>query len=432
MELGHAVDGMKRLIDLLHRVAATDAVALVLGETGVGKEVFARMLHEASPRRERPFIKVDCSSIPENLIESELFGYAPGAFTGAHPKGRAGFFEMAEGGTIFLDEIGDMPLSLQSRLLRVLQDHDLTPLGSSRAKKTNVRVIAATNRDLEAEVRAGTFRSDLYFRLRVAVLTIPPLRDRPDDILPLARHFLTRFCARYRRRLTFSLEAERLLAHYNWPGNVRELENLIEGLVIAGDTDEIGADDLPQAMRVKECLLPLAGGGRTHPEPVGTPTPVPVDWGRPYKEMVAAFEADYLRRAVAECGSMCSRRALPGTSGQTSRAPPHKVITRSNASPAGSASTVLDCWPEISTPASAMTRTARGSSPTGATPAENASRASPQRVLAKPSAIWLRQALPVQTKSTFHGLLMRPAGFTNRPPLHAPPAGLRRQAPAGF
>jgi PAS domain S-box-containing protein len=294
---------MKRLTDLMRRVAATDAVALVLGETGVGKEVFARMLHEASPRRERPFIKVDCSSIPENLIEAELFGYAPGAFTGAHPKGRVGFFEMAEGGTIFLDEIGDMPHSLQSRLLRVLQDRDLTPVGSSRARKTDVRVIAATNRDLEAEVRAGTFRGDLYFRLRVAVLTIPPLRDRAEDILPLARHFLARFGARYRRRVGFTLEAERLLVHYNWPGNVRELENLIEGLVIAGDTDRIAADDLPQAMRVKQCRLPRPGGPGA--AAAGPPAAdVPVDWDRPYKETVAAFEAAYLRRAAAQCGSL--------------------------------------------------------------------------------------------------------------------------------
>ena len=175
---------MKRLMDLMHRVAVTDAVALVLGETGVGKELFSRMIHEASPRRDKPFIKVDCASIPENLIEAELFGYAPGAFTGAHPKGRVGFFEMAEGGTIFLDEIGEMPLSLQSRLLRVLQDRDLTPLGSSKAKKTDVRVIAATNRDLEAEVRAGRFRGDLYFRLRVAVLTIRRCATGPRTSCP--------------------------------------------------------------------------------------------------------------------------------------------------------------------------------------------------------------------------------------------------------
>ena len=294
---------MKRLLDLLHRVAATDAVALVLGETGVGKELFARMIHEASPRRDKPFIKVDCSSIPENLIEAELFGYAPGAFTGAHPKGRVGFFEMAEGGSIFLDEIGDMPLSLQSRLLRVLQDRDLTPVGSSRAQKTDVRVIAATNRDLETAVKAGTFRSDLYFRLRVAVLPIPPLRDRPDDILPLARLFLSRFCARYRRHMTFTLEAERRLVHYNWPGNVRELENCIEGLVIAGDTDRIAADDLPQPMRVKECRLPAAGDPAASPDSPAS-SPAPFDWDTPYRQVVATFERDYLTRAITQCGSM--------------------------------------------------------------------------------------------------------------------------------
>uniref|UniRef100_I2PWP5 PAS domain S-box n=1 Tax=Desulfovibrio sp. U5L TaxID=596152 RepID=I2PWP5_9BACT len=302
---------MKRLMDLLRRVAATDAVALVLGETGVGKELFARMIHEASPRREKPFVKVDCASIPENLIESELFGYAPGAFTGAHPKGRVGFFEMAEGGTIFLDEIGEMPLPLQSKLLRVLQDRELTPVGSSRARKTNVRVIAATNRNLEAEARVGTFRSDLFFRLRVAVLEIPPLRDRPDDILPLARLFLQRFGARYRKRTAFSLEVERVLAHYNWPGNVRELENLIEGLVITCD-GEIAADDLPTAMRVKECPLPAAAMGGPGGLALATGGPSPAvpfaeagpDFDRAYKDVLAAFEHDYLERAIAHFGTV--------------------------------------------------------------------------------------------------------------------------------
>ncbi|MEA4857510.1 sigma-54 interaction domain-containing protein [Solidesulfovibrio sp.] len=295
---------MKRLMDLLRRVAATDAVALVLGETGVGKELFARMIHEASPRREKPFVKVDCASIPENLIESELFGYAPGAFTGAHPKGRVGFFEMAEGGTIFLDEIGEMPLVLQSKLLRVLQDRELTPVGSSRARRTDVRVIAATNRNLENEAKLGTFRSDLFFRLRVAVLEIPPLRDRPDDILPLARLFLQRFGSRYRKRAAFSLEAERILAHYNWPGNVRELENLIEGLVITCD-GAIAADDLPTAMRVKECPLPAAGPQEpAAPGAAATGPCLPVDFERPYKEVLSAFERDYLERAIAHFGSV--------------------------------------------------------------------------------------------------------------------------------
>ncbi|MYL84334.1 PAS domain S-box protein [Desulfovibrio aerotolerans] len=300
---------MKRLMDLLRRIAATDAVALVLGETGVGKELFARMIHEASPRREKPFVKVDCASIPENLIESELFGYAPGAFTGAHPKGRVGFFEMADGGTIFLDEIGDMPLLLQSKLLRVLQDRELTPVGSSRSRKTNVRVIAATNRNLEAEAKVGSFRSDLFFRLRVAVLEIPPLRDRPDDILPLARMFLQRFGARYRKRTTLTLESERILAHYNWPGNVRELENLIEGLVITCDNGSIESDDLPTVMRVTECVLAVgaAAVAAAPPQP-GAAGPelalAEADWERPYKDVVSSFEREYLERAIAHFGSV--------------------------------------------------------------------------------------------------------------------------------
>jgi len=302
---------MKRLMDLLRRIAATDAVALVLGETGVGKELFARMIHEASPRREKPFVKVDCASIPENLIESELFGYAPGAFTGAHPKGRVGFFEMADGGTIFLDEIGEMPLPLQSKLLRVLQDRELTPVGSSKSRKTNVRVIAATNRNLEAEAKVGTFRSDLFFRLRVAVLEIPPLRDRPDDILPLARMFLQRFGSRYRKRTTLTLESERILAHYNWPGNVRELENLIEGMVITCDSGQIEPDDLPTVMRVTECPLPSpAAISASVPTPTEGCTPgvaasmLEPDWERPYKEVISSFEREYLERAIEHFGSV--------------------------------------------------------------------------------------------------------------------------------
>ncbi|WP_047960078.1 sigma-54 interaction domain-containing protein [Desulfovibrio sp. TomC] len=298
---------MKRLMDLLRRIAATDAVALVLGETGVGKELFARMIHEASPRREKPFVKVDCASIPENLIEAELFGYAPGAFTGAHPKGRVGFFEMADGGTIFLDEIGEMPLGLQSKLLRVLQDRELTPVGSSKCRKTNVRVIAATNRNLEAEARVGTFRSDLFFRLRVAVLEIPPLRDRPDDILPLARMFLQRFGSRYRKRTTLSLESERILAHYNWPGNVRELENLIEGLVITCDSGCIESDDLPTAMRVTECLLSAAEAAAQQPAlslAASAPAAIEPDWERPYKDVISTFERDYLEGAISHFGSI--------------------------------------------------------------------------------------------------------------------------------
>jgi len=300
---------MKRLMDMLRRIAATDAVALVLGETGVGKELFARMIHEASPRREKPFVKVDCASIPENLIESELFGYAPGAFTGAHPKGRVGFFEMADGGTIFLDEIGEMPLLLQSKLLRVLQDRELTPVGSSKSRKTNVRVIAATNRNLEAEAKAGSFRSDLFFRLRVAVLEIPPLRDRPDDILPLARMFLQRFGARYRKRTTLTLESERILAHYNWPGNVRELENLIEGLLITCDNGSIASDDLPTAMRVTECPLAAGAPAGIAPSPgqgaAGPEQALPEsDWERPYKDVVSTFERVYLERAIEHFGSV--------------------------------------------------------------------------------------------------------------------------------
>jgi len=182
-------EAMRSLVARLQRVAGTDATLLLLGETGVGKDVLARLAHEHSPRSERMFLKVDCGSIAPNLIESELFGYVPGAFSGANAKGKAGYFEMAEGGTVFLDEIGELPLSMQTKLLRVLQDQEVTRVGATQPRKVDVRIIAATNRDLGDDVRTGKFRSDLFYRLSVAVLQIPPLRERREDIAPLPATF---------------------------------------------------------------------------------------------------------------------------------------------------------------------------------------------------------------------------------------------------
>jgi PAS domain S-box-containing protein len=236
------------LIARMEKIAATDATVLLQGETGVGKSVFARIIHQASPRHEKAFFKVDCPTIPENLMESELFGYAPGAFSGASAKGKIGFFELADKGTLFLDEIGELPLALQTKLLRVLQDSEIIRLGATRVRPVDVRIVAATNRDLEEDVRSGRFRSDLFYRLRVAVLHIPPLRERRDDILPLAQHFLDRNAARYKKVVHFSPTTEQILQDYHWPGNVRELENLIQSLVISNDTETIEPCDLPGAL----------------------------------------------------------------------------------------------------------------------------------------------------------------------------------------
>lgn len=239
------------IIDLNRKVedlAATDATVLLQGETGVGKDVYARRMHQAGTRSGKPFVKVDCPTIPEALFESELFGYAPGAFSGAHAKGKLGFLEMADKGTLFLDEIGELPLVMQAKLLRVLQDLEFVRVGSTKTRQVDVRVISATNRDLEKEVLKGRFRSDLFYRLRVAVVTIPPLRLRQADILPLAAHFLERYTNRYKKTLQFDKATLDVFSNYDWPGNIRELGNLIQSLVITNQNGVIQTSDLPSNM----------------------------------------------------------------------------------------------------------------------------------------------------------------------------------------
>jgi len=244
---------MVHLTKLIEKIAATDAAVLILGETGVGKEFFARSIHRASPRGDKTFFKVDCTTIPENLIESELFGYAAGAFSGANVKGKPGLFEMADQGTLFLDEIGELPLAMQVKLLRVLQDQEILPVGSTRVRKVDVRIIAATNSDLEKNVEEGRFRSDLYYRLRVAVLSIPPLRNRREDIMPLAHHFLNKYAARYKKEVHFGSTIEDVFINYRWPGNIRELENLIASQVVTCERDVIEAADLTGCKLNKSC-----------------------------------------------------------------------------------------------------------------------------------------------------------------------------------
>jgi transcriptional regulator with GAF, ATPase, and Fis domain len=218
---------------------------LVSGESGTGKELLVRALHTGSKRRDKPFVPINCGAIPRELLESELFGHEKGAFTHA-VRTRAGRFEMADGGTIFLDEIGEMDLSLQVKILRVLQEKEFERVGASKTQKVDVRIVAATNRDLEVEVAAGRFREDLFYRLNVIPIHLPPLRERGDDIMILTEHFLTRFCRlRERERMRFDREARDMFLSYSWPGNVRELENLLERLTILCDGDEIVPGDLP-------------------------------------------------------------------------------------------------------------------------------------------------------------------------------------------
>ena len=236
---------MQEVFATIEKVAPSRATALLLGESGTGKELVARAIHEASPRRNKNFIKINCAALPENLLESELFGHEKGAFTGAAAS-RAGRFELADGGTLFLDEIGELPLSLQAKLLRVLQERQFERLGGTRTLEVDVRIIAATNVNLEDAVARGAFRNDLYYRLNVLPFHLPPLRERKSDIPILLNHFLRASIERNDKEVELSQEALDVLMHYNWPGNVRELQNLIERLVILTDRSILYPSDLPK------------------------------------------------------------------------------------------------------------------------------------------------------------------------------------------
>jgi len=248
-ETGNVVIGnsqpMKELMAMVERVAATPATILIQGESGTGKEIIAHLVHHNSPRRDKPFIKVNCGAIPETLIESELFGHEKGAFTGAVSR-KVGKFERARGGTILLDEIGELSLSMQVKLLRVVQDKEIERVGGSETVSVDARVIAATNRQLKKMTEEGTFREDLYYRLNVIPLHIPPLRDRKEDIPGFVHHFMKVFCSEMGRKLmTLSPKAMAQLVNHPWKGNVRELENFIERLVILSPTDDVQEVDLP-------------------------------------------------------------------------------------------------------------------------------------------------------------------------------------------
>jgi len=234
--IGHS-PAMQEIFATISRVAGTRATVLLAGESGVGKDMIARAIHHHSPRRDRPFVKINCTAIPENLMESELFGYEKGAFTGANTS-KPGKFEQADTGTVFLDEIGDVPASIQVKLLRVLQDREFERLGSNRTMHTDVRVIAATNVDLRAALEQGTFREDLYYRLNVVPINIPPLRERKEDIPHLVQHFARKFGG------TISEGAMERLLSYHWPGNVRELENVVERSILLAQGPRVEADDI--------------------------------------------------------------------------------------------------------------------------------------------------------------------------------------------
>lgn len=257
---------VNRVMSVVSQVARVDTTVLITGETGVGKTVVARRIHRISARAKGPFVELNCAAIPETLLESEIFGYEKGAFTGARKDGKVGMVGLAEGGTLFLDEISELPVQLQSKLLQLIQEHSYYRIGDTQPRRANIRIIAATNQELQQMVREGRFRRDLYYRLNVVPIHIPPLRQRPEDIDPLLDHFLAVLNSRYGMHRTLAPETRRLLRDYGWPGNIRELENMVERLLITAAQDEIQPADLPTEVRA-------AGASRSEPDPGVVPVP---------------------------------------------------------------------------------------------------------------------------------------------------------------
>ena len=297
-------DVMQEVFRLVEQVAAARSTILITGESGTGKELIAKAIHEASPRVTKPFVTVNSSNIPTELLESELFGHTRGAFTGA-VAAKKGLFEVADGGSIFLDEIGDIPPETQVRLLRVIQEREFTPLGDISPRRVDVRIIAATNIDLKEAVRQGMFREDLYYRLSVVPIELPPLRDRRQDVLPLAQHFITKYNAENSRQVSLHIAPDvlSLLENYSWPGNVRELENAIERAVVIAPADEIS----------RECLRPEIADPQAARavvrEGAGAASSIDVSRGINFYDEVRRFEIDLIRRALDQTGGHQSRAA---------------------------------------------------------------------------------------------------------------------------
>ncbi|WNC12256.1 sigma 54-interacting transcriptional regulator [Brevibacillus brevis] len=294
---------MERLVEELKHIAKVDSTVLLLGESGVGKEVFAQAIHDFSQRKREPFIRVNCGAIPENLVESELFGYEKGAFTGADQKGKPGMFELAHKGSIFLDEVTELPYSTQVKLLRVLQEREIMRVGGTRSLRVDVRVIVATNQNIRELVRQGRFREDLYYRLHVIPFEIPPLRKRPADIIPLAIHFCKYFNNMYGMEKVLTREALHALEGYAWPGNVRELQNMVERLIATVRADSIGAQDVLGNLYREECF---ARESRT----------VVLDI-MPLKEAVEEVESQLISLALKKYGTASKVAKILGVSPAT-------------------------------------------------------------------------------------------------------------------
>lgn len=285
---------------LANRVAPMDTTVMLLGETGVGKEVMARYIYQHSHRVKNSFIKVNCGAIPESLIESELFGYESGAFTGANRSGKIGLFELANKGTLFLDEIGELPKDMQVKLLRALQEQEIMRVGGTKPVKINVRVIAATNRNLEEMVKNGEFREDLYYRLTVFPISIPPLRLRKKDITPLALSFLTKLNQKYNFKKYFSTISIQLLNEYNWPGNIRELKNIVERAIIISSADEIRPEDLHLLHQNQPVIMLEEKNIDMKKTEIGSDIQFPID----LQDILTRTEYHYLTAAYQKCGNV--------------------------------------------------------------------------------------------------------------------------------
>jgi nitrogen regulation protein NR(I) len=305
---------MRAVYEVIAKVADSPSTVLITGESGTGKELVAQALHRGSSRRERPLIKVNCAAIPKDLVESELFGYEKGAFTGAVGS-KPGRFELADGGTLFLDEIGEIPVEMQVKLMRALQESEFERVGGIKTLHVDVRLIAATNRDLKALIAEGRFREDLYYRLAVVPIALPPLRERKDDIPALVQHFIEKYDRRLGKRVERADdEALELLMRYGWPGNIRELENLMERSVLFADGPVIAADTLPDTLRERPAgaAVPIAAVG-----PLGA---IAAPSGASMKEIVRQAQADLERELIA--------RALEETGGNVTRAAKRLQISR--------------------------------------------------------------------------------------------------------
>lgn len=276
---------MQQTIETVKKISKLDTTVLIQGESGTGKEVIANLIYKTGSRSDKPFIKINCGAIPENLLESEMFGYVEGAFTGAKKVGRSGYFGMANGGTIFLDEINGIPFNLQVKLLRVIQEREMMPVGSDVPIKLDIRIIAAANEDLKKMVSDGKFRKDLYYRIGVVSIDLPSLKERKEDILPLANLFLNKFNTKYEMEKSFSNNAKKVLLNYSWPGNVREIENVVESLVVISDSKIITEHDVKSYI-YKETTISTS----ENLEITGS-----------IEEMVNHYEAELLKKVYHHC-----------------------------------------------------------------------------------------------------------------------------------